>query len=92
MTATIEVDKLGRFVIPKKLREALHLQPGDKLEAHTDGERLTLEPLRLPKGLVQTEGRCVFDGGAKLHADINELIDEDRRRRAEYVAGLHDQP
>ena len=42
MNVTLEVDKFGRVLLPKKLREALHIGPGEKLQAQLDGERLTV--------------------------------------------------
>jgi AbrB family looped-hinge helix DNA binding protein len=36
----------GQVVIPKALREALGLQPGDKLAVSLEGEAIVLKPLR----------------------------------------------
>jgi AbrB family looped-hinge helix DNA binding protein len=44
MDITLEVDKFGRVLLPKRLREALHIGPGGRLHAHLDGERLTVIP------------------------------------------------
>jgi len=38
------IDKAGRIVVPKSLRDALHLYGGDEVEIELDGERLTLTP------------------------------------------------
>ena len=38
------IDKDGRVLLPKRLREALHIGPGGKLHAHLYGERLTVTP------------------------------------------------
>lgn len=40
------IDKAGRVVIPKPLREELHLEPGDSLEMESAGEQITLRPVR----------------------------------------------
>ncbi len=34
------------MVIPKPLREELHLEPGDSLEMESAGEQITLRPVR----------------------------------------------
>jgi AbrB family looped-hinge helix DNA binding protein len=36
------IDNAGRIVVPKELRNALHLLGGDAIEIELDGERLTL--------------------------------------------------
>jgi AbrB family looped-hinge helix DNA binding protein len=49
MNVTITLDKAGRVVIPKTLRDELHLEPGDALELETEGDRVTLRaPYRNP--------------------------------------------
>jgi len=40
----VTLDKAGRVVIPKTLRDELHLEPGDTLELEAEGERVTLRP------------------------------------------------
>lgn len=40
----ITIDNAGRIVVPKALRDALHLSGGDEVEIELDGERLTLTP------------------------------------------------
>ena len=46
MNARLTLDSAGRVVIPKGLREELHLQPGDELDLETAGEQITLRPVR----------------------------------------------
>ena len=38
MTTEITIDKAGRIVIPKPLREELHIAPGDALQIESEGE------------------------------------------------------
>jgi AbrB family looped-hinge helix DNA binding protein len=45
MNNRLTIDKAGRVVIPKPLREELHLEPGDCLEMETAGEQITLRPV-----------------------------------------------
>ncbi|MEM9929378.1 MAG: AbrB/MazE/SpoVT family DNA-binding domain-containing protein, partial [Bacteroidota bacterium] len=44
---TLTIDKFGRVLIPKTLRELLTVQPGDKVEVKIDSERpaLLISPL-----------------------------------------------
>jgi len=39
----LALGKQGRLVIPARLRRALGLQPGDRLVARQDGDRIILE-------------------------------------------------
>jgi AbrB family looped-hinge helix DNA binding protein len=42
MTTTLTVDKAGRVVIPKTIRERMHLQEGSRLRLELVGDRLEL--------------------------------------------------
>jgi AbrB family looped-hinge helix DNA binding protein len=53
MNVRLTIDKAGRVVIPKSLREELHLEPGDALEMESAGEQITLRPIR-----VTSSARC----------------------------------
>ena len=80
MTAKITLDKAGRVLIPKSLREDLHLGPGDVLELKQQGEEITLRPIR-PAALVKKErGVWVFQG-EPTDESIIELIDRQRETR-----------
>ena len=62
------IDKAGRVVIPKLLREKLHLGPGDSLELETVGEEITLRPVRGAGPLAKEQGVWVFRTGEPLPA------------------------
>jgi AbrB family looped-hinge helix DNA binding protein len=47
MNTTVEIDKAGRIVVPKKLRDALHLVPGTRLRIERSGDRLVFEQASL---------------------------------------------
>ena len=54
MTATL--DKAGRIVLPKNLREKLHLKPGAKFSIEVVGDKIEIE-LEAPKlGIVRKGG------------------------------------
>lgn len=88
MNATVEIDKLGRLVVPKKMREAIHVRPGDSINMELRGDEVVLRPQRPARGLHKEEGLWVYDSGSPLKADdINRWIAEDRERRIRYVSG-----
>jgi AbrB family looped-hinge helix DNA binding protein len=54
-TIRLTIDKAGRVVIPKPLREELHLEPGDAW-METVGEEITLRPVRGTRPLTKEHG------------------------------------
>lgn len=51
-----EIDSLGRFVLPKEIRNHLGLCPGDAVEIFTEGDRILLK---------KYEPGCIFCGDAE---------------------------
>jgi len=74
MTSRLTIDKAGRVVIPKTLREELHLEPGDALELESAGEQITLRPLRGTGPLTQEQGVWVFRTGTPLPVAATEDV------------------
>lgn len=54
MTAMLTVDRAGRVVIPKTIREKMHLREGSRLRAELVGDRLEI---RAEPAEVQIERR-----------------------------------
>lgn len=80
MTAKITVDKAGRIVLPKPLRDQMRLRPGDTLELESEGERITLRPVRKQATLRKERGVWVYQG-EPADDSIPELIDREREKR-----------
>lgn len=51
MNATTEIDKAGRIVVPKKMRDALHLVPGTRVTLKQEGDAIQIAPERAGRGL-----------------------------------------
>ena len=83
MHATLTIDKSGRLVIPKRVRDALGLCPGDRLELRQHGSDVILT-LSQPMSVLQKEkGVWVYRSGQRTRVSIPELIERDRRQRGE---------
>jgi AbrB family looped-hinge helix DNA binding protein len=74
MSKRLVIDKAGRIVIPKPLREELHLAPGDSLEMESVGERITLRPVRGTGPLSKEHGVWVFHSDEPLPASVTDDI------------------
>ncbi|MBV9762352.1 MAG: AbrB/MazE/SpoVT family DNA-binding domain-containing protein [Acidobacteriaceae bacterium] len=82
MNTRLTMDKAGRVVIPKPLREQLHLEPGDALEMESAGEQITLRPVRGTGPLTKEHGVWVFHSGQPLLASATEeMLQQIREER-----------
>src|SRR5262245_17150203 len=61
-TETIQIDKAGRVVLPKPLREQFNLVPGDKLKRSVEGNSIRLQPTSGGGELVRKGTVLVFSG------------------------------
>jgi len=73
------IDRAGRLVIPKELRDRIGLGPGP-VELTADGAAIRIEPVT-DDVLVEDEGRLVIPAtGAAVDDDlVRALRDADRR-------------
>jgi AbrB family looped-hinge helix DNA binding protein len=84
MDAKITLDKAGRVVLPKNLRDELHLSPGDTLELTVEGDQMTLRPQRATSPLQKERGVWVFHSGEKLSAaETREAVRKIREQRSQ---------
>jgi AbrB family looped-hinge helix DNA binding protein len=82
MNVRLTIDKAGRVVIPKPVREQLQLGPGDMLEMENAGEQITLRPVRGTGPLTKERGVWVFRTGKPLPASAtDELLQRIREER-----------
>jgi AbrB family looped-hinge helix DNA binding protein len=82
MNTRLTIDKAGRVIIPKPLREELHLQPGDSLEMESAGDQITLRPVRTTGPLAKEQGVWVFRIGVNLPAaTTDEMLRQIREDR-----------
>jgi AbrB family looped-hinge helix DNA binding protein len=82
MTTRLTIDRAGRVVIPKPVREELHLEPGDALEMESAGEQITLRLVRGTGPLCKEHGVWVFHSGQALPASAtDDMLQHIRKER-----------
>ncbi len=96
MATTVEIDKAGRIVVPKKLRDELHLAPGTRIRLERSGNTLVLDADFPQARLVIEDGTPVIypaDMGNAPVRDLqfyNDLLDQIRAERDRHNLGLSD--
>jgi AbrB family looped-hinge helix DNA binding protein len=85
MNITVTLDKAGRVVIPKALRDDLRLEPGDALELESAGESVTLRPVRSTTRLRKEHGVWVFRTGKRLTAAVTDQVLRESREQRDRV-------
>jgi AbrB family looped-hinge helix DNA binding protein len=83
MVTTITIDKAGRVVLPKPVRDELQLRPGDSIEVESSEESIILRPARGKGRMYKKQGVWVMHGETPLPADIVEKTIRQVRRERE---------
>lgn len=82
------VDKFGRILIPKKLRDALGLHAGTEVSIETHENVIQLVPV-VSEGQLVREGRHAYIvNSGSTDIDIPQLIEDMREGRMRQIAGL----
>jgi len=79
------IDKAGRVVIPKTVRDRLGLRAGDALELQSEGDSVRLRPARPKTVLCKEHGLWVYCGDSS-GVDIINAIEDDRENRVRDVS------
>lgn len=76
------IDKAGRLVIPRPLRERVGLAGGGEVEVELDGATIRIQPVA-DRGLLEKDGLLVIPAtGERMDTVlVRDLIDADRYRR-----------
>jgi AbrB family looped-hinge helix DNA binding protein len=78
------IDAAGRVVIPKQLRQAASLEPGQELEITERDGRIEIEPVSAPVQLVERDGFLAAevadeDVPALTASEVRDLLERTRR-------------
>jgi AbrB family looped-hinge helix DNA binding protein len=82
---TIPIDRAGRLVLPKDIRDRLGIQAGSEFEVLEEENRIILKPVEKEPKLVSKDGVLVFFPEAdfsKEGEDIVKKVREERDRRS----------
>ncbi|MEW5827772.1 MAG: AbrB/MazE/SpoVT family DNA-binding domain-containing protein [Chloroflexota bacterium] len=76
----LRLSSKGQLVLPKKIREKLHLKNGDQFQARIEDGKIVLEPVKM-------------DVVARLHGilagtDVLKELEEEHRREIEHDRDL----
>ncbi len=85
MRTRATVDKSGRLVLPKPVRDELRLQPGDELEVRREADTILLSPIHTPVALHKEHGVWVYRSGTPATDSLVELIEKERRNRGRQI-------
>jgi AbrB family looped-hinge helix DNA binding protein len=89
MIAKLTLDRAGRVVLPKPVRDDLQVGPGDSLELESSQEQIILRPLRGTMPLRKKKGVWVFRTGEPLSAEtVNQVMKEVRQERERSNLGV----
>lgn len=78
------LDRFGRLVVPKDIRDRLGLKPGDEIEIDEHENEVVLKPVEHETPLKIEEGILVFTGTAT--GDLTEAVRVHRDERLLKVA------
>ena len=80
------LDRFGRIVIPKKMREAFNLSPGSPVRIEEGKEGILIRPVEGEPNLIEKEGVLVFS--SKSVGDLEQTLHELRQSRNQLLGGM----
>jgi AbrB family looped-hinge helix DNA binding protein len=88
MNTRLNMDRAGRVVLPKPIRDRLQLEPGQSLEIESFEDHIVLRPVREHATMRKEQGVWVFDTGEPLTASaVRETIQKVREERSDRALG-----
>ena len=87
----VQIDRAGRVVLPKKLRERFRLQGGDTLVLEVKGDEILLRPQKTKVRLERVNGVLVLVGEMPL-PEGRALVSDSRIERINQIARNASEP
>jgi AbrB family looped-hinge helix DNA binding protein len=84
---TLKMDKAGRVILPKPVRERLGLHEGSDLEMQETPEGLMLTPAYRRPSMVKKDGLWIHTGKVPPGFDAVQAIRDDREDRIRKQSG-----
>lgn len=81
----VKVDKFGRMVLPKEIRDDFDLVPGSVLDVEETPEAIVLRPVVDKEPLVIKEGVLVYTGRAT--GALEDAVEKAREERNNFLLG-----
>jgi AbrB family looped-hinge helix DNA binding protein len=83
----LKIDKFGRVVLPKKIREHLGVGLSLRVEVKETRDGILLQPVRRESGLMMKDGVLILRGGGdNSHINWDTLVEEEREERIRHIA------
>lgn len=81
----IPIDRFGRIVLPKSIRDRLGVSAGTEFEVEEQEDAILLKPVRREAKIINKGGWLVVqtEGPPITVADVNEAIEKSRRENRE---------
>jgi AbrB family looped-hinge helix DNA binding protein len=87
MNATLSIDRAGRLVLPKPVRQQLQIEPGESLEMESFDDHIVLRPVRATATAYKKRGIWVFRTGPLKASVVDETIRRVRKERERQILG-----
>lgn len=92
MSSTITMDTAGRLVLPKAMRDRLHLRAGSKLRIDVIADKIELTPEPDEGVRLVRKGGLLVITGMKKPFDAVAAVRAAREERGEQLARRHRKP
>jgi AbrB family looped-hinge helix DNA binding protein len=79
----LRIDKAGRIVVPKPLRERLGFKPDTELEAIEQPEGVLLKRIEVKPSMIKVDGLWLHQGVAEPGANWDRVVEDAREERTQ---------